>query len=69
MPARFLLVVVDRLGELAQSRAQKLPWQPDVILVLGGGNEERPREALRLVKNIRRCRLWSRVIVASCWHL
>ena len=25
-----------------------LPWKPDAILVLGGGNEERPREALRL---------------------
>ena len=29
---------------------QELPWQPDVIVVLGGGNEERPREAMRLHK-------------------
>jgi uncharacterized SAM-binding protein YcdF (DUF218 family) len=25
-----------------------IPWTPDAIVVLGGGNEERPREALRL---------------------
>jgi len=28
---------------------QKLLWRPDAIVVLGGGNEERPREALRLI--------------------
>ena len=35
-------------GSWPNPELQKLPWQPDVIMVLGGGNEERPREALRL---------------------
>lgn len=29
---------------------QELPWKPDAIILLGGGNEERPREAYRLSK-------------------
>lgn len=29
---------------------KELPWRPDVILVLGGGNDERPRETIRLHK-------------------
>ena len=29
---------------------RSLPWRPDAIVLLGGGNEERPREALRLVQ-------------------
>ena len=37
-------------GAWPNPKLQKLPWQPDVIIVLGGGNEERPREALRLVQ-------------------
>ena len=37
-------------GSWPNPELQKLPWKPDVILVLGGGNDERPREALRLVK-------------------
>lgn len=28
----------------------ELPWKPDAILVLGGGNIERPNEAMRLAK-------------------
>jgi uncharacterized SAM-binding protein YcdF (DUF218 family) len=28
----------------------KLPWRPDVILVLGGGDSDRPEEAMRLAK-------------------
>jgi len=28
----------------------KLPWKPDVILVLGGGDIDRPNEAMRLAK-------------------
>ena len=35
-------------GSWPNPELQKLPWKPDVILVLGGGNDERPREALRL---------------------
>ena len=35
-------------GSWPNSEPKPLPWQPDVILVLGGGNEERPREAMRL---------------------
>ena len=35
-------------GSWPNPELQKLPWRPDVIMVLGGGNEERPREALRL---------------------
>ena len=37
-------------GSWPNPEPQKLPWKPDVILVLGGGNDERPREALRLAK-------------------
>ena len=37
-------------GSWPNPELQKLPWKPDVILVLGGGNDERPREALRLSK-------------------
>jgi uncharacterized SAM-binding protein YcdF (DUF218 family) len=37
-------------GAWPVSEPQELPWRPDVILVLGGGNEERPREAIRLHK-------------------
>ena len=37
-------------GSWPNPEPEPFPWQPDVILVLGGGNEERPREALRLVK-------------------
>ena len=35
-------------GSWPDPELRKLPWQPDVILLLGGGNEERPRETLRL---------------------
>lgn len=35
-------------GEWPHPKLTKLPWKPDAILVLGGGNEERPREAVRL---------------------
>jgi len=35
-------------GAWPNPELQKLPWRPDVIIVLGGGNEDRPREALRL---------------------
>ena len=37
-------------GSWPNPELQKLPWRPDVIMVLGGGNEERPREALRLAR-------------------
>ena len=37
-------------GSWPNPELQKLPWRPDVMIVLGGGNEERPREALRLVR-------------------
>ena len=35
-------------GSWPNPEPEPLPWRPDVIMVLGGGNEERPREALRL---------------------
>ena len=35
-------------GSWPNPEPEPLPWQPDVILLLGGGNEERPRETLRL---------------------
>ncbi len=35
-------------GAWPDKERQELPWKPEVIVVLGGGNEERPREALRL---------------------
>lgn len=35
-------------GAWPGSRAVEVPWVPDAIVVLGGGNDERPREALRL---------------------
>jgi len=37
-------------GGWPNPKLEPLPWRPDVIMVLGGGNEERPREALRLVQ-------------------
>ncbi|BDS07655.1 hypothetical protein NT6N_26950 [Oceaniferula spumae] len=37
-------------GGWPDPEAEEFPWTPDVILVLGGGNEERPREAIRLHK-------------------
>ena len=37
-------------GAWPNPEPKPLPWRPDVIMVLGGGNEERSREALRLVK-------------------
>jgi len=35
-------------GSWPNPEPEPLPWQPDIILLLGGGNEERPRETLRL---------------------
>jgi len=35
-------------GDWPNPKLRELPWQPDVIMVLGGGNGERPREAMRL---------------------
>ena len=37
-------------GSWPNPEPEPLPWRPDVIMVLGGGNEERPREALRLTR-------------------
>jgi uncharacterized SAM-binding protein YcdF (DUF218 family) len=37
-------------GTWPNPESEPLPWEPDVIMVLGGGNEERPREALRLAR-------------------
>jgi uncharacterized SAM-binding protein YcdF (DUF218 family) len=37
-------------GSWPEYEPEPLPWRPDVIIVLGGGNEERPREALRLLR-------------------
>ena len=37
-------------GNWPNPEPKPLPWQPDVIMVLGGGNEERSREALRLAR-------------------
>lgn len=37
-------------GSWPDPSQRALPWEPDVILVLGGGNDERPREALRLAE-------------------
>ena len=37
-------------GSWPNPESQPLPWRPDVMIVLGGGNEERPREALRLLR-------------------
>ena len=54
---RFLVLAVVLFTSMAwwvgwggwpDPELKPLPWKPDVILVLGGGNEERPREALRL---------------------
>lgn len=45
--ASFLLCWIG-WGSWPNPEPKPLPWQPDVILLLGGGNEERPRETLRL---------------------
>ncbi|MGB2351678.1 MAG: YdcF family protein [Akkermansiaceae bacterium] len=37
-------------GSWPNSEKKELPWEPDAIVLLGGGNEERPREAYRLHK-------------------
>ena len=37
-------------GSWPNPEKKALPWEPDAIVLLGGGNEERPREAYRLHK-------------------
>ena len=46
----FCLLCWIGWGSWPNPKPEPLPWRPDVIILLGGGNEERPREALRLIK-------------------